>query len=79
MLIKKIVLGSISGLCLLGTLSSCGDNQDTSAATNSADVIDDKVKVTITFEDIITFRRNSNEYEIVLKFKESEKMNLRLK
>jgi len=45
-MLKKILIGSISGLCLLGTLSSCGENSDTSDATNSADVIDDKVKVT---------------------------------
>lgn len=45
-MLKKIFIGSISGLCLLGTLSSCGENSDNHATTNSADVIDDKVKVT---------------------------------
>lgn len=34
--------------------------------------LDDKVKVTITLDEIVTMRRVSNEYEIILKFKENE-------
>ena len=34
--------------------------------------LDEKVKVTITFAEIVTMRRVSNEYEIVLNFKENE-------
>ena len=42
---------------------------------NKIHYIDDSVKVTITFDDIVTIRRNSKEYEIILKFKESEKLD----
>ena len=41
---------------------------------NKIHFLDDKVKVTITFDDIVTMRRNSSEYEIVLKFKEGSKI-----
>lgn len=41
---------------------------------NKIHFLDDKVKVTITFDDIVTMRRNSSEYEIVLKFKEGSKL-----
>ena len=41
---------------------------------NKIHFLDDKVKVTITFDDIVTMRRNSSEYEIILKFKENEKL-----
>ena len=41
---------------------------------NKIHFVDDKVKVTITFDDIVTMRRNSNEYEIVLKFKKGTKL-----
>ena len=34
--------------------------------------LDEKVKVTITFDETVTMRRVSNEYEIVLNFKENE-------
>ena len=34
--------------------------------------LDDKVKVTITFAEIVTMRRVSNEYEIILNFKENK-------
>lgn len=34
--------------------------------------LDERVKVTITFAEIVTMRRVSNEYEIVLNFKENE-------
>lgn len=34
--------------------------------------LDEKVKVTITFAETVTMRRVSNEYEIVLNFKEKE-------
>ena len=39
---------------------------------NKLHFLDDDVKVTITVEEIITMRRVSNEYEIILKFKEGE-------
>ena len=41
---------------------------------NKLHFLDDKVRVTITFDEIITMRRNSNEYEIVLNFKENENL-----
>ncbi len=41
---------------------------------NKIHFLDDAVKVTITFDEIVTMRRNSSEYEIVLKFKEGEKI-----
>ena len=41
---------------------------------NKIHFVDDKVKVTITFDDIVTMRRNSNEYEIVLRFQENAKL-----
>lgn len=34
--------------------------------------LDEKVKVTITFAEIVTMRRVSNEYEIILNFKENK-------
>lgn len=34
--------------------------------------LDDKVKVSIIFDEIVTMRRVSSEYEIILKFKENE-------
>lgn len=37
--------------------------------------VDDKVKVTIEFGDIITMRRRSLDYEIFLKFKENETLD----
>ena len=36
---------------------------------NKIHFVDDKVKVTITFDKVVTMRRNSNEYEILLRFK----------
>ena len=36
--------------------------------------LDEKVKVTITFAEIVTMRRVSTEYEITLNFKEKEKL-----
>ena len=41
---------------------------------NKIHFLDDKVKVTITFDDIVTMRRNSSEYEIVLNFKNNSKL-----
>ncbi len=41
---------------------------------NKLHFLDDKVKVTITFDEIVTMRRNSNEYEIVLNFKNNSKL-----
>ena len=41
---------------------------------NKIHFLDDKVKVTLTLDEIVSLRRVSNEYEIVLNFKEpSEK------
>ena len=42
---------------------------------NKIHFLDDKVKVTITFDEIVTMRRNSNEYEIVFNFKNNSKLN----
>lgn len=41
---------------------------------NKIHFVDDKVKVTITFDEIVTMRRNSSEYEIVLNFKNGSKL-----
>ena len=41
---------------------------------NKIHFLDDKVKVTITFDEIVTMRRNSSEYEIVLNFKNDSKL-----
>ena len=41
---------------------------------NKIHFVDDKVKVTITFDEIVTMRRNSSEYEIVLNFKNESKL-----
>lgn len=39
---------------------------------NKLHFLDGKVKVTITFGEFVTIRRNSPEYEIILNFKENE-------
>lgn len=39
---------------------------------NKLHYLDDKVKVTITFDETVTMRRVSSEYEIILNFKENE-------
>ncbi len=41
---------------------------------NKIHFVDDKVKVTITLDEVVTMRRNSDEYEIILNFKEGEKL-----
>ena len=41
---------------------------------NKIHFLDDKVRVTISFGEITCMRRVSNEYEIILNFKESEKI-----
>ena len=41
---------------------------------NKIHFLDDKVKVTITFDEIVTMRRNSSEYEIILNFKNGAKL-----
>ena len=42
---------------------------------NKIHFLDDKVKVTLTLDEIVSLRRVSNEYEIVLNFKENEKLS----
>ena len=41
---------------------------------NKIHFLDDNVKVTITFDNIVTMRRNSNEYEIILRFKNNSEL-----
>lgn len=41
---------------------------------NKIHFLDDKVKVTITFDEIVTMRRNSSEYEIIINFKKDSKL-----